>query len=102
MSATYRLAAILAADVVRYSRLNGVDEEGIGKESKARDVRTLCALAARQSHREHRALARFARHGHVATHHARELALIAAQAGATESQCKETAWAKLSEQLRRS
>jgi hypothetical protein len=32
MSATYRLAAILAADVVRYSRLNGADEEGIGKE----------------------------------------------------------------------
>src|SRR5258707_2180989 len=31
-------------------------------------------LAARQAHREHRALARLARHGHVATHHARELA----------------------------
>src|SRR5215831_8473154 len=29
---------------------------------------------ARQTHREHRALARFACHGHVATHHARELA----------------------------
>src|SRR5215831_4382347 len=33
-----------------------------------------CALPARQTHREHRALARFARHGHVAAHHARELA----------------------------
>src|SRR5262245_16059800 len=31
-------------------------------------------LAAWQAHREHRALARFARHGHVAAHHARELA----------------------------
>ena len=30
--------------------------------------------AARQAHREHRALARLARHGHVAAHHARELA----------------------------
>src|ERR1700746_3710226 len=27
-----------------------------------------------QAHRKHRALARFARHGHVAAHHARELA----------------------------
>src|SRR6266511_1730508 len=31
-------------------------------------------LAAWQSHREDRTLARFARHGHVAAHHARELA----------------------------
>jgi tripartite-type tricarboxylate transporter receptor subunit TctC len=30
--------------------------------------------AARQAHREHRALARLARYGHVAAHHARELA----------------------------
>jgi hypothetical protein len=30
--------------------------------------------AARQAHREDRALARLARHGHVAAHHARELA----------------------------
>src|SRR5262249_14631787 len=30
--------------------------------------------AARQAHRKHRALARLARHGHVAAHHARELA----------------------------
>jgi hypothetical protein len=30
--------------------------------------------AARQPHREHRAFARLARHGHVAAHHARELA----------------------------
>src|SRR5262249_48939163 len=30
--------------------------------------------AAWQPHREHRALARLARHGHVAAHHARELA----------------------------
>src|SRR5262245_56790260 len=29
--------------------------------------------AARQAHREHRSLARFARHRHVAAHHAREL-----------------------------
>src|SRR6516165_9042545 len=33
-----------------------------------------CALPARQTHREHRSLARFARHGHIAAHHARELA----------------------------
>jgi hypothetical protein len=32
------------------------------------------SVAARQAHREHRALARLARHGHVAAHHARELA----------------------------
>src|SRR5215475_12173647 len=31
-------------------------------------------LAPRQLHREHRAFARLARYGHVATHHARELA----------------------------
>jgi hypothetical protein len=31
-------------------------------------------LAARQAHRKHRALAQFARHRHVAAHHARELA----------------------------
>src|SRR5215831_12257103 len=31
-------------------------------------------LATRQAHREHRAFARLARHGHVAAHHARELA----------------------------
>jgi hypothetical protein len=31
-------------------------------------------LALRQAHREYRALARLARHCHVATHHARELA----------------------------
>src|SRR6516165_12481561 len=30
--------------------------------------------AARQAHREYRTLARFARHGHVPAHHARELA----------------------------
>jgi hypothetical protein len=29
--------------------------------------------AARQAHREHRAFARLARHGHIAAHHAREL-----------------------------
>src|SRR5262249_32125974 len=34
----------------------------------------LCVRARRQTHREHRALARLARHGHVAAHHARELA----------------------------
>src|SRR5262249_42826897 len=33
-----------------------------------------CVLPARQTHREHRALARCARHSHVAAHHARELA----------------------------
>jgi hypothetical protein len=51
------------------------DERGRdGKESRARDVRTLCALAARQAEGEDRTLARLARHGHVAAHHARELA----------------------------
>src|SRR5262249_19790190 len=34
----------------------------------------LGCCAARQAHREHRALARLAGHGHVAAHHARELA----------------------------
>src|SRR5262245_54148391 len=34
----------------------------------------LGCCAARQAHRKDRALARLARHGHVATHHARELA----------------------------
>src|SRR5262245_7875761 len=33
-----------------------------------------CVLAAGQAHREYRALARLACHGHVAAHHARELA----------------------------
>src|SRR5262245_29111780 len=38
-------------------------------------IRSLsCVLAARQAHRECRTLSRLARHGHVATHHARELA----------------------------
>src|SRR5262245_64984695 len=34
----------------------------------------LCGCTARQPNREHRTLARFARDGHVAAHHARELA----------------------------
>src|SRR5262249_12576089 len=34
----------------------------------------LCVLAAWQPHREHRAFARLARHGHIAAHHACELA----------------------------
>ena len=34
----------------------------------------LVIAAPRQAHREHRAFARLARHGHVAAHHARELA----------------------------
>jgi hypothetical protein len=34
----------------------------------------LSASTARKAHREHRAFARLARHGHVAAHHARELA----------------------------
>jgi len=43
---------------------------------------------ARQAHREHRALARFACHGHVAAHHARELAGDGkAQASAAETLC---------------
>jgi hypothetical protein len=42
--------------------------------NEVRDVTGLVCRAARQPHREHRALARLARHGHVATHHARELA----------------------------
>jgi len=36
--------------------------------------RWLAVGASGQAHREHRALARLARHGHIATHHARELA----------------------------
>src|SRR6516162_9300558 len=44
------------------------------KESTARHVITLCIFATRQAHRERRALARLARHRHVAAHHARELA----------------------------
>src|SRR5215471_15149894 len=36
--------------------------------------RDLGVRAARQPYREHRALALFARHGHIAAHHARELA----------------------------
>jgi hypothetical protein len=35
---------------------------------------SLSASTARQAHREHRALARLARRGHVAAHHARKLA----------------------------
>src|SRR5262245_47171751 len=34
----------------------------------------LCVRAARQTHGKDRSFARLARHGHVATHHARELA----------------------------
>jgi hypothetical protein len=34
----------------------------------------LCGCTARQAHRKHRAFARLARHGHVAAHHACELA----------------------------
>src|SRR5262249_57227701 len=34
----------------------------------------LCVLAAWQTYGEHRAFARLARHGHVAAHHARQLA----------------------------
>ena len=46
----------------------------------------LCALPARQAHRKDRALARLARHGHVAAHHARELAGDGeAEPGAAES-----------------
>jgi hypothetical protein len=45
----------------------------------------LAIAAARQSHREHRPLARFARHRHVAAHHARELARYGkAKAGSAE------------------
>src|SRR5262245_57172404 len=44
----------------------------------------LCGCTARQPHREHRTLAWLARHGHVATHHARELARQRkAEAGST-------------------
>src|SRR2546426_1113115 len=35
---------------------------------------SVCIRAAGQAHREHRALAGLARHGHVTAHHARELA----------------------------
>jgi adenylate cyclase len=35
MASTHRLAAILAADVVGYSRLRGVDEEGTHERLQA-------------------------------------------------------------------
>ena len=35
-----RLAAILAADVAGYSRLMGVDEEGISQRSRPTDVKS--------------------------------------------------------------
>src|SRR5262249_6706634 len=37
-------------------------------------VWSVCIRTARQAHREHRTFALLARHGHIATHHARELA----------------------------
>src|SRR5262249_58658314 len=40
----------------------------------ARHVMTLCVLAAWQAHGEYRPLAQLTGHGHVAAHHARELA----------------------------
>src|SRR3981081_1891892 len=47
---------------------------------------SLRVRAARQAHGEDRALPRFARHGYVATHHARELARDGeAETGATEA-----------------
>ena len=57
---------------------------GIAASFRRRPVR----LAARQPHREHRTLARLARHGHVAAHHARELARYGkAKAGSAEVLC---------------
>jgi hypothetical protein len=49
-----------------------------------------------QAHRKHRALACFARHGHVAAHHARELARERkAEPGAPERRAvSESAWVK--------
>ena len=54
MAATRRLAAILAADVVGYSRLMGADEEGTHKRVKAHLVELIdppmrrhCSPAAR-------------------------------------------------------
>src|SRR5262245_44366254 len=45
------------------------------KWAKRTLIRSLsCVLAAGQTHRKDRTLARLARHGHVAAHHARELA----------------------------
>jgi hypothetical protein len=44
------------------------------KSRTARHDMKLCALTARQTHREDRALARLAGYRHIATHHARELA----------------------------
>src|SRR5262245_24903206 len=46
----------------------------------------LCVRAPRQAHGEHRAFAVLARHGHVAAHHARELA----REGKTKSRAPET------------
>src|SRR5262245_9998612 len=58
--------------------------------------------AARQSHREHRALARLARHRHVPAHHARELAGdCKAEPGAAELlRSRGIGLAELLEQLR--
>src|SRR5262249_56159775 len=48
----------------------------------------LCVRADRQTHREHRAFAWLARHGHVTAHHARELAGDGkAKPGAAEALC---------------
>jgi hypothetical protein len=51
----------------------------------------------RQAHRKHRALACFARHGHVAAHHARELARERkAEPGTPERRAvSESAWGPL-------
>src|SRR5262249_3443833 len=43
-------------------------------QARRRGRLSLCVLAARQAHREHRALARLARHRHIAAHHAGKLA----------------------------
>src|SRR5262249_20524281 len=58
--------------------------------------------ASRQTHGEHRAFARLARHGHVTAHHARELAGDGkAETGAAEALCgRGISLAELLEQLR--
>ena len=61
------------------------------------------SAAARQAHCEHRAFARLARHGHIAAHHARELAGDGeAQPGAAEAlRGRLIGLGELLEQLRR-
>src|SRR5262245_22716430 len=60
-----------------YSITSSARASSVGDTARSRTARhgmKLCVLTARQAHREHRALARLARHGHIAAHHARKFA----------------------------